>query len=221
MKALIVGNGEPPSRPLFDRLMAVGSDLVLCADGGADVVRCYGVEPDAVVGDLDSATTLPLQADGAQRVRIDADNTGTDMNKVLSHAVSLGVTEAVLTGVTGRRIDHTLWNLSLLRAFADRLQLHIVDDWQLIWLLQAGQTACIHATAGQLLSLVPLDGPACGIHTSGLRWELDGEDLVPGQRDGVSNQIQTSPASVRISGAGDLLIVVQAPHGNDVRVSAG
>lgn len=218
MKALVVGNGEPPSRKLFETLMATGPDVVLCADGGADLVRRFGVEPDAVVGDLDSASTRALPADVSRTVRIDADNTGTDMNKVLSHAVSRGVTLAVLTGVTGRRIDHTLWNLSLLKVFAERLQLHIVDDWQSIWLLQAGQTAQVHGSKGQLISLAPLDGPVRRIHTSGLRWELNGEDLVPGQRDGVSNQLQASPASVRIDGAGDLLIVVQAPHASAVRV---
>ena len=222
MKALVVGNGEPPSRELFDTLMVAKLDMVICADGGADTVRAFGVEPDAVVGDLDSASEEVLQHTGAaRRVRIDADNTGTDLNKALSHAVSLGVTEAVLTGVTGRRIDHCLWNLSLLKTFADRLDLHIVDDWQSIWLLRMGRTATVHAAVGQLISLVPLDGPVRGVRTEGLRWPLDGEDLVPGQRDGVSNQMQATPASVCVDGAGDLLVVVQARAGDGAWVETG
>lgn len=215
MKALIVGNGEPPSRQLFEALMAAEPDLVICADGGTDTVRALGVEPDAVVGDLDSTSQEGLQqTEAARRVRIDADNTGTDLNKALSHAVSLGVTEAVLAGVTGRRIDHCLWNLSLLKTFADRLSMRIADDWQSIWLVRAGQTARVHAAVGHLVSLVPLDGPVCGVRTEGLQWPLDGEDLVPGQRDGVSNQVQATPACVRVAGPGDLLVVAQAMGGD-------
>ena len=53
----------------------------------------------------------------------------TDGQTVLNHAVALGVTQAVLLGFTGRRTDHLLGNLSLLKTFADRLALRIVDDY--------------------------------------------------------------------------------------------
>ncbi|MDA0336882.1 MAG: thiamine diphosphokinase [bacterium] len=209
MRALIVGNGEPPSRALFDALLAAAPDLLLCADGGADTVRRYGAAPDAVVGDLDSASSATLLETPAQRqVRIDADDTGTDLNKVLRHAIALGVTAAVLTGVTGRRTDHTLWNLSLLKRYADRLQLLVVDDYCHIRLLGAGTVTHFHARIGLRLSLSPLDGAAYGVTTAGLRWSLTGENLVPGQRDGISNEVVTSPVSIRVDGPGDLLLMV-------------
>ena len=39
--ALVVGNGEPPSKQLFDELMA-DNPVLLCADGGADTATGYG-----------------------------------------------------------------------------------------------------------------------------------------------------------------------------------
>lgn len=210
MKALVVGNGEPPSRQLFDALLAATPDLLLCADGGADTVRRYGGEPDVVVGDLDSASADVLNGISAERrVCIDADDTGTDLNKVLSHAVHLGVTEAVLTGVTGRRTDHTLWNLSLLKTFADRLRLHITDDHCHIHLLGEGTMTQFAANLGQRLSLSPLDGSTQDVWTEGLRWPLAGVRLDSGRRDGISNEVVAFPASVRIGGPGDLLLIVQ------------
>ena len=209
LTALIVGNGDPPSRALFESLMADTPDLLLCADGGADTVRCYGREPDVVVGDLDSASARVLHETPLQRqVRIDADDTGTDLNKVLSHAVGMGVSAAMLTGVTGRRTDHTLWNLSLLKTFADRLALLIIDDYCHIRLLCAGTLTHFIAHPGLQLSLSPLDGAVQGVTTTGLRWPLAAQDLVPGRRDGISNEVITSPVSVRVDGPGDLLLIV-------------
>jgi thiamine pyrophosphokinase len=208
LTALIVGNGEPPSRVLFEALMAETPDLLLCADGGADTVRSYEREPDVIVGDLDSASVRTLQETPAQRqVRIDADDTGTDLNKVLSHAVDMGVTAAALTGVTGRRTDHTLWNLSLLKTYVDRLELFIIDDYCHIRLLCAGTAVHFNARPGLQLSLSPLDGAVRGVTTTGLRWPLSAQDLVPGQRDGISNEVIRSPASVRVDGPGDLLLM--------------
>jgi thiamine pyrophosphokinase len=207
VKVLVLGNGEPPSAALFRRLREEAPDRLLCADGGADTARRYGVQPDVVVGDLDSESDPDS---GVQHVRIDADDTGTDLNKVLTWAVEQGAREAVLTGVTGGRTDHTLWNLSLLRTFADRLRLCIVDDHCRMWRLGAGQRARIEAPAGQRLSLSPLDGPARGVWTENLHWPLAGDDLVSGQRDGISNEVRASPGTVRLDGPGDLLLVLQS-----------
>ena len=122
--ALIVGNGEPPSRELF-AACAREAELILCADGGANTTSAYGYAPDYVVGDLDSVSRQSKAALAADRlVLVDPEgNVGTDGQKVLNHAVALGVTEAVLLGFTGRRTDHLLGNLSLLKTFADRPRL--------------------------------------------------------------------------------------------------
>ena len=204
--ALIVGNGEPPSRELFTAC-AGEADLVLCADGGADTARRLGRAPDYIAGDLDSVSGPGMAAVAGDRlVRVDADDTGTDMQKVLRLALELGVGRADMLGFTGRRTDHTLWNLSLLRTFGDRLDLRLIDDHCEIRLIRG--RVRFRADVGQKLSLCPLDGPAGGIETEGLRWPLRGESLVPGRRDGISNEVTASPVEIRV-GRGDLLLCVQ------------
>ncbi len=205
--ALIVGNGEPPSRALFTAC-AREAELILCADGGANTASAYGYAPDYVVGDLDSVSSQSKAALAADRlVLVDPEgNVGTDGQKVLNHAVALGVTEAVLLGFTGRRTDHLLGNLSLLKTFADRLALRIVDDYCDIRLIDR----CIRfrADIGQKISLCPLDGAAEGITTEGLKWALRSESLIPGVRDGISNEVVGNPVEIRV-GRGDLLLCVQ------------
>ena len=204
--ALVVGNGEPPSKQLFDALMGDGP-LLMCADGGADTATGYGYEPDYIVGDLDSAGEEAKRGLPADRlVLVDADDTGTDLQKVLRQAEQLGVTEAVLVGVTGRRTDHTLWNLSLLKSFRDRIGLRIVDDYCDLRLI--GKGIRFRAQIGQKISLCPLDGEVRGIRTAGLKFPLTDEALVPGGRDGISNEVVENPVEITV-GEGELLLCVQ------------
>ncbi len=206
VRALIVGNGERPSPALWEELMA-SAPLVLCADGGANTVHAYGVTPHAIVGDLDSlAPEIQKDIPTERLVRVDADNTGTDVQKVLHYAKGIGVQEAVLVGFTGGRTDHWLWNLSMLKVFGPSIALRIVDNYCEVRLVQDVLRLC--ACIGQKISLSPLGGAVEGIETSGLKFPLEGESLASGVRDGISNEVVGNPVEIRV-GRGDLLVIVQ------------
>ena len=64
----------------------------------------------------------------------------------------------------------------------------------------------VKARPGELLSLIPIGGPAEGVRTSGLRYPLDGEPLLAGSSRGVSNEVLATLAEVSLE-AGSLLIV--------------
>ena len=201
--AVIVGNGEPPSEQLLRSVLRPGA-ILLSADGGANVLAGFGLTPDCLVGDLDSVRPDVCAAvPEDHRIRIDADNTGTDLVKVLNVAVDRGVTHAILLGFTGRRVDHTLWNLSLLRTYRDRLRLRFLDDWCDTRLID--RRIRFNAAPGQTLSLCPIGGPAEGVATRGLKFPLNGETLTPGLRDGISNEVVENPVEITVQ-RGDLLL---------------
>ena len=190
-RAIIVGNGPSPSSELLTGLLESGG-LLLCA----------------VVGDLDSADEgLRSAWPDTTWVRVDADDTGTDLLKILAYAIESGVRKAVLTGVTGGRTDHTLWNLGLLPAFAADLDLCVVDDDCLIRLI--GHRISFQGPVGLKVSLCPLAGSVEGITTRGLRWPLQGEALIPGHRDGISNEVVDTHVEICVSGREPLLLVIQ------------
>ena len=205
LSALILGNGEPPTRALLDEFYSEDK-LLLCADGGADTARRYGLKPDHIVGDLDSISRDIAEDQTVRFIRVDADNTGTDIQKVLRHAVELGISEAVLLGFTGRRTDHLIWNLSVLKTFSEQISLRLVDEYCDMRLI--GHHIRYSAAIGQKISLCPLNGPAEGIVTSGLKFALQGENLIPGLRDGISNEVITDPVEIKVE-RGDLLLCVQ------------
>lgn len=205
LSALILGNGEPPTRALLDEFYSEDK-LLLCADGGADTARRYGLKPDYIVGDLDSISRDIAGDQTVRFIRVDADNTGTDIQKVLRHAVELGISEAVLLGFTGRRTDHLIWNLSVLKTFFEQISLRLIDEYCDMRLI--GHHIRYSAAIGQKISLCPLNGPAEGIVTSGLKFALQGENLIPGLRDGISNEVITDPVEIKVE-RGDLLLCVQ------------
>ena len=65
----------------------------------------------------------------------------------------------------------------------------------------------IDAAVGQVVSLLPVHGPALGVHTEGLRWPLRGERLEPGTSRGVSNEMVAGVAEVSLD-EGCLAVVV-------------
>jgi thiamine pyrophosphokinase len=64
----------------------------------------------------------------------------------------------------------------------------------------------LRGAPGDLVSLVPLNGPALGVVTDGLVYPLHDEDLPVGSTRGVSNELAVPEASVRLR-AGVLLAV--------------
>jgi len=52
---------------------------------------------------------------------------------------------------------------------------------------------------GELLTLLPLGGPATGVRTEGLEYPLAGETLEPGTTRGVSNVFTSTGARVTLT----------------------
>lgn len=200
MRALVMANGEPPSRGLFEAIDAPGTTLI-AADGGARHVLALGRVPDAVVGDLDSvddAMRAAIPADRFHRVsRLDT----TDLEKAIAYAVELGATEIDILGAGGGRSDHALANLSMLRLYRGRARMSMHDELFAISLVE--DSAVVDAPAGTVVSLVAI-GECVGITTSGMRWDLEDFTLGFGPR-GIHNEVATSPASVSVR-SGDLLL---------------
>ena len=90
----------------------------------------------------------------------------------------------------------------------------IIDDYCQIRLLLAGTETHFSAHPGRHLSLSPLTGNVCGVTTEGLRWPLLSEDLIAGERDGISNEVVKSPVMIRVAGPGDLLLMMHREAGS-------
>ncbi|MEX0593159.1 MAG: thiamine diphosphokinase [Balneolaceae bacterium] len=202
MNILILCHGEPPPESLLisERQRC---DLFIAADGGAWIALDHGVTPDVVIGDLDSFRA-DRRPDGPWTILHDPDQETNDLEKALAHAHSVGGQTIVLLGGTGKRLDHTLKNLSVCLQFRNRFEhLRILESGgELFFLPETWQG---RVGTGRSLSLVPFGGPVTGIRTDGLRYPLHNETLQVGVRDGSSNEALQETVTIEHD-TGDLFL---------------
>lgn len=194
MRALVFANGEPPSRDLVAELRK-DADLVVAADGGADKAIALGVVPDAVVGDLDSASEASRNVVPGDGFIPAMDPDHTDLQKAVAFALQQGSTEIDVVCAGGGRADHALANLSILALSGEDTVIRIIDD--LFEVTRVDSRAVIDAPVGTVVSLVAI-GICTGVSTSGLRWELHDRRLAFSPL-GVHNEVARTPASVTVT----------------------
>ncbi len=209
MRILIVANGRPaPADP--ERRWASQFDRILAADGGAAAALSWGLVPDLVVGDLDSLPAQVRAALEAQGCPFDVHPQAkdeTDLELALNHAVQQGADEIVILGALGGRLDHTLSNVLLLALpQLATCSVRIVDGPEEAFLVRSGERVEVQGRPGDLISLLPLAGDARGVSTGGLLWPLAGDTLCYGFSRGVSNEMVSAEATVKLE-EGLLLLI--------------
>jgi thiamine pyrophosphokinase len=215
--ALIVAGGDADPA---DAGRLSEADLVIAADGGAAFVDAAGLQPDVLVGDLDSADAglvARLAAAGVAIERHPAAKEATDAELAIDRAVAAGARRITVIGALGgKRLDHELANVLLL---ADPTWAAATDDLRLV---RGGTTVravrgpgrlVIEAPVGATVSLLPIGGDATGIVTVGLRFPLAGETLRLGRSRGISNEVVGAGASVSLE-TGVLLVAETAMEGD-------
>lgn len=211
-RAVIIANGVAPDEATVRRWLQPDDYSVhvrlICADGGARTALALGLQPEVVVGDMDSldeAMQARLKAMGCRMVVYPPAKDWTDLELALRLAVEEGASEIVVMGALGGRLDQELANLLLLflPALKD-IPTRVVDDRQEMFVVRSH--AEIVGQAGDVVSLIPLGGDVHGIVTEGLLYPLRSEPLVIGPARGVSNVMAARVARVTIQ-SGTLLVI--------------
>lgn len=185
------------------------SDYIIAADGGYDYVSNLGLVPNELLGDFDSLKgfeELKVPKDTVvTKYPVEKDDTDTAM--ALKRAIELGYKNIYLLGATGgKRIEHTLANISLLAYGADRgVRVYMFDEKSCMTVIKDSQITFDSGCAGDL-SVFAFGGKANGITEKNLKYELDNAELVPEIALGVSNSFIGKPASISVK-SGKLLIV--------------
>lgn len=194
--AIILAGGDPVPVSVLGDLPSPA--FIVAADSGLHQAEILDLEVDLIVGDLDSVSAAALQrAEGVPIERHPTDKNHTDLELALEAARRWGVRRLVVVGGAGGRLDHLLINAAVVRNPA-------LADIQVEWFAGDAHTyvvrtsTTLHGTPGDLVSLLAVDAAAIGVHTSGLRWELDGATLEPTSGRGLSNVFAKPIATVSV-----------------------
>ena len=211
------------SRPTDDVIVLAGGDAVaaeharhlpptatvIAADSGLAAAVPLGVTVDLVVGDLDSVDPADLDAAVAAGVPVDrhpVDKDRTDLAIAMDAAAALDPIRVTVVGGAGGRLDHLLAN-ALLLASPAYAGIEVVAHMGTATVTVVRDVATLTGLPGELVSLLPVHGPARGVSATGLRFSLDGEDLHAGSSRGISNAFDSATASVRVTSG--ILLAVQ------------
>lgn len=181
---------------------------LICADGGARHIHALGLTPDLIVGDMDSLDGKLQRAfttQGSRILRYPEAKDETDSQLALEMAFMMSPDEIRIYGALGARIDHTLANLTLLTAAADRgIEAHLLDEWCEILLVR--RMAVIVGEIGQTVSLFAFGGDAAGVTLEGFEYPLRDATISVSRPIGISNRLTAAQGTISVE-SGDLIAV--------------
>lgn len=169
----LLGHAEVPSRHLRDLVDSPAP--LICADGGGNTALEFGLTPVVIVGDMDS---FSKPFDG-QVIHL-AEQDTTDFEKCL---YSVKAPLYVGYGFLGGRVDHELTALSVLVRYADRPVI-LVGEHDICFCCP--KELQIDVQKGTRISIFPMSDVK--MHSTGLKWPLDGIEMSPSTRTGTSNK---------------------------------
>ena len=179
-------------------------DLFIAVDGGLNHCVYLGITPTWLIGDMDSLDqSLCDKFPMMQKLVFPKDKDYTDTELALNFLIKKAPKSITLFAAFGHRIDHSLGNIFLLSRFPDKVFLE--TEREILCVIK--KSLELNTIPGQIISLIPLNGPVEGIFTEGLKWELSNKRL---DKDflGISNQ--AIAYKIRITAnSGDLLVTIQ------------
>lgn len=148
----IIANGEK-----FNDLEQIlkDTDIIIAADGGANLCRAKQITPDYIIGDFDSITLENMKFfSGSKFIEI-TEQDHTDIQKALDYALSLNPTKIKIIAVFGKRMDHTLGNILLFQNYDNTIPLEIYDNYGIMTFYSPGKYE-LNLRPGQRISFFSL-----------------------------------------------------------------
>lgn len=179
---------------------------MIACDGASDFLKTAGVIPSVIIGDLDSVNPETLKYFSKKKVIIKkiTDQKRNDLEKAIMFALSKNFRVLNIIGLSGKRLDHTLNNLSILKKFYRKAKLRIYDNGFVGEIIS--KSAEFECNIGDTVSLIPLP-KADGVTTKGLKYPLKNGTLELGVREGALNEAAGENVSIKIR-QGLMLVLV-------------
>lgn len=218
MKIIVLANGEWDSEWGRSEFTKQKIDVLICADGGADLAISSGKLPDVLIGDLDSIQTDSMkkcQENDVKIIKFPSQKNQTDLELAMDYAQkyleSYGndEDEIRLYAAGGKRLDHLQGNIALMLGYAQKgRRIRMVDQLYDAWIVLPGQEI-VKGSRGQEISLIALSEQAV-VSSEGLYYELDRLTLLQNTTRGISNVFIEQTAYLNIHQGSVLVVLIKA-----------
>ena len=171
-KIILVLNGEIPKKKNLIPYIA-DYNKILCADGAANTILNYDINPDFILGDLDSICAEKLKQYNGKVIDLPDQNLN-DLEKILNWCFDNNYNNIDIIGFDGKRIDHTIGNFSIILRFIDKLNIDIITESGIFHTIK--NETIIKNLKKKYISIFSSDSNN-KISTIGLKYELKNKKL--------------------------------------------
>ena len=186
---------------------------IIAGDRGLEALYQLKIIPNHVVGDFDSVSAEILEFYKKQSqitfhtFNSEKDNTDTDI--ALQLAIGLKSSRITIMGALGKRMDHALANIHILKdALEANIPCQILDEHNRIYLINKEMTLEKDKVFGKYVSLIPLTSTVEGLTLTGFKYHLNDYTLAIGTSLGISNEIIGDIAHIKMNKG--ILIVIES-----------
>ncbi|HLV10473.1 MAG TPA: thiamine diphosphokinase [Halanaerobiales bacterium] len=186
-------------------------EIIIAADGGANLLSQLNICPDLIIGDMDSLTKEKLnnyRKKGVKTIKYPVKKEKTDGELAIDYCLKNSYDKVFIIGSTGGRIDQQLANIFLLE-YASRLGLNAVIKEPGLEIGIITDKKNIKNKAKNKLSLLPISEVVSGINISGCKYLLNDATLYRFKTRGISNEISSHKAVISIKN-GILLYIINS-----------
>lgn len=201
--ALICLNSDLPTQEIYH---AFKFSKLIAADGAAEFVFAQDIYPDYIIGDFDSLNRSVVPPDfEINKFIVDHNQDTNDFEKIFRFCLQNKFQKLLIFGLHGGELEHTLNNISVLKKFAQLLNITLYDKNRMA--VPITNHIILPTKENEIISLIPL--PRAKVKTKNLKWELQDEYLEIGSREGARNIALASNVEITVL-EGELLLFFDA-----------
>lgn len=166
MRVAVIAGGElKSSSKIIEKIENIEYDLVIAVDGGYDNAKKLKIEPDVLIGDLDSVTDNNFEG---KIFKYNPEKDETDL--MLACEYEKNATSIDILTATGNRLDHFLVNLSVLENLQNNgISARIIDEKNIITVLKGKQK---FINLSKYVSVIPIT-PEIELSCENLMYKAD------------------------------------------------
>ena len=198
-EVIVLVNGSFPKHS-FPLSYLTKSKTIICADGAANTAIKNNINPDYIIGDMDSIEKKYLSN---KKIIENKDQNTTDLEKVLNWCILNKIQKIILLGFSGKMEDHFLANFYITSYYSKKINIKIITDYfTILHLEKFKKIKC--KTKTRISIIKALNNPI--ITTKGLLYEINNTNLdLPSH--GISNQVINNSFSISIKNGSIFLFI--------------
>lgn len=181
------------------------NDLIIAADRGYSHCLEYGINPDLIIGDFDSADKPDL----SNVIKLNPVKDETDTKSAVLEAVDKGFKDITIYGALGGRISHSLANIRLALEFKKKgINVEIKSKSMRLVIVEDEFSYQMSKEDDFYVSIFALSDEIRGLSIKGLYYQLDDYQMSIDDSLGVSNETCGKDFTISLD-SGYILIVFE------------